>query len=182
MAGLLINKNSQINKLFKTMLTYNFSIKYAILFFFKTFSLIIAILGVIIYIIQGDLFAVKIIAIIFSILLLPIVLLYIQYVIKSKDRILKIENDKLTFQINNNIETIFISDIIKVEHHLSPSRYGKGAIHLYMQDDFFYIVICTTDNKRICINSLLTRGELYSKHSIKVERFQHFYPFLPTDS
>lgn len=119
------------------MLTYNFSTKYALLFFFKTFSLVIVFLGIIFYITQNDLFAVKLIAIIFSILLLPIVLLYIQYILKSKDRIFKVENDKLTLQIGNNVETILVSDIVKIEHHLPPSRYGKGAIHIYMQDDFF---------------------------------------------
>ncbi len=177
MDGFLIN----INKMLNVMLTYNFSTKYALLFFLKTFSFVIIFLGVIFYITQNDLFTVKLIVIICSPLIIPIVLLYIQYVLKSKNRILKIENDKLTLQIGDNIETILVSDIIKIEHHLPPSRYGKGAIHIYMQDDFFYVVICTT-NKRICINSLLTRGDLYSRYNLKVERFQHFYPFLPTDS
>ncbi len=113
--------------------------------------------------------------------LLPLILLYLNYLkYNRKSKLVINENEEkslVTFSFQDSETTFSSSEIKKIKIHLSFPLYNK-RMRWFFWDELFYYEIILNTNKTIFISCLLCDD--LSKHflSTKIERKKRIMPFI----
>lgn len=114
----------------------------------------------------------------------PVAIIHLNYYIKSKGIIYKIDETGITRIVKNKEEFIPTSIIKEITFFMTPNRFFDSATRSFPFEDYYYAEIITTDKKVIFISSFFSTKidkilELNFKE-LNIKKLKTIYPLINT--
>ena len=113
---------------------------------------------------------------------IPVAIIHLNYYIKSKGIIYKIDATGITKIVKNKEEFIPISDIKEITFFMTPNRLLDSATRSFPFEDYYYVEITATDKKVLFISSFFSTQidkilEVYFKE-LNIKKLKTIYPLI----